>query len=364
MSIGLERNLPKYKRVADKMISHLVRQGIEVGGYLPTELVWAKRFRVNRLTIRRALSELEQDCVISPVIAKRRKFIGKPKSAMDLIGCVGQGTGADGEDTFRNMVWMRLFEHLVLAFQQRNMYLAKILVEPGATRLPELAYSGTMKCLLTFQTLPPDWTKDVQGPIVKLEDYYNPPPSGLVLALDGIGVSIEAVRYLASHGHRRIALAHHANPFSYPFYDDVITGYRRGVHLSRLESPVYFPMSLEMKHDPVALADVLRRLFAESPDIDAFLLATSDDAPVVVAALNALGMTVPERVSLVTIGGTDPDVVGLRPTRFANDYAAIARCVCEYVCELMHGRIRNINKVVIKHYALVEGTSVADRGVV
>ena len=79
------------------------------------------------------------------------------------------------------------------------------------------------------------------------------------------------------------------------------------------------------------------------------------------AALRAIGKRVPEQLSVVATGGFDPEIPGLVLTRFANDYPALARCVCEYVLELLSGRMRHIKKVVVRHYSLQEGASVLER---
>lgn len=359
MKSDLKRNAPKYQQVADEIMRQVAAHGAEPGGYLPTEMVWAKKFKVNRLTVRRALSCLEREKLISPVIAKRRRFIGAPKMPATLIGCLGYGAAAD--ESFNNLVHTRMFEQMVPVFQAENMYLLKFVMPPGAVQMPDPIRTSMIRGLLAFRPLPDDWTRDLRVPILTIGDSYKQPLDGPVLAFDGIGVAMDAVHYLAARGHRHVALALSSRAHCFPHYDDIISGYLRGLHQCGLGAPAYLELSAAAEANADQGAVLARRLFEVAPDTDALVLSTSDLAPGVLAALRAIGKRVPEQLSVVTTGGVDPEVPEMALTRFANDYPALARCACEYILELLSGRIRHIKKVVARHYRLQEGLSVAAR---
>lgn len=227
--------------------------------------------------------------------------------------------------------------------------------------MPDPIRTSMIRGLLAFRPLPDEWVQDLHVPVLTIGDSSKQPPDKPVLAFDGIGVAMDAMHYLAARGHRRVALALPDTAHRFPHYDDIVSGYLRGIHQCRLGAPAYWDLSVSGETHPDQMAAAARRLFADAPDADALFLATSDFAPSVMAALRAIGKRVPEQLSVVTTGGVDPEVPGTALARFANDYPAIARCVCEYVLELLSGRMRHIKKVVARHYRLREGISVAAR---
>lgn len=353
-------NTPKYQQISEDMMRYLVLERVPINGYLPTEIAWAQKFNANRLTIRRALAHLENARVVSPVVNKRRRFLGAGDSSTTIIGCIGYGNDDDANSEFKNLVYLRLYEHLSQEFQRHNIFLTKLVIRPGTERLPDFAYSDVVKGLLSFQSLTDTCTKTLKAPLIYLNDYYQLTYNVPVIALDGFDAGREAVRYLAGKGHRRIALACAAQ-HGCPFSDNVIYGYQRALQELGHYKPCYIRFAYHLNQDPQAMAKIIKRVINDAPDLDSLILATSNDAPAIVAALNMLDIAIPARVSIVTIGGSDPVIPGMRLTRFENDYATIARCVYEYMDALMQARLRNIKKMVIRCYKLTEGDSVAAR---
>lgn len=353
-------NIPKYQQIAEDMVRHLVLERVPINGYLPTEIAWAQKFNANRLTIRRALTRLETASVVSPVVNKRRRFLGAENSATTIIGCIGYGNDDDANNEFKNLVYLRLYEHLSQEFQRHNIFLTKLVISPGTQQLPDIAYSDVVKGLLSFQSLTDTCAKTLKAPLVYLNDYYQLTYNVPVVALDGFDAGREAVRYLVGKGHRRIALACAAQ-HGCPFSDNVISGYQRALQELGPYKPCYIRFAYHAGQDPKAIAQIIKRVINDAPELDSMILATSNDAPAIVAALNMLNIAIPGRVSIVTIGGADPVIPGMRLTRLENDYATIARCVYEYMNELMQGRLGSIKKIAIRFYKLTEGDSVAAR---
>ena len=66
---------PKYQRVAEMIRADCLRRNLPMDAYLPTEVDLAASFKVNRLTVRRALKHLENQRIVSPVTGKRRRLL-------------------------------------------------------------------------------------------------------------------------------------------------------------------------------------------------------------------------------------------------------------------------------------------------
>lgn len=356
----LKANIPKYRRIADALMRAMEANGVAAGSFLPTEVALARRFKAHRLTIRRTLAHLQEAHLVTPVRAKRRRFIGsRRRESMPMIGCVGYGIGGP-EGAFTSLVSMRIFEHVAAAFQEGNLIPAKIVVAPDATCLPDLARSDMLRCMLAFRRLAPQLVQGIRIPIVSLVCCHEP-PLGPVLALDGIGAGQEAVQYLAATGHRRPALVNYKDAEQSAVFADCMVGYQRAMAHYRLGPPKAMSFTPADQQSPDRLAKILKRQMADAPDTDALILGTSDFAPAIMAALQRLRLAVPDRLSLLTMGGIDPETPGIRLTGLQNDYPTIARCVREYIENLLAGRIRHITRIQIKHWKLVKGDSVAIR---
>ena len=356
----MKLSTPKYQEVANHIERSFKKSGITPGNYLPPEVVLAKRHEVTRGTIRRAMEFLEEKGLVSPVVAKRRQLLRARESSSRLIGCLA--IGRHNDDNFHNLGYQRLFDHLVHEFQQRGIMLAKILVESGKTaRLPEIANSEQIKCYISLGTA------DIAGissrtPIISIDPPYSVTGRHIVRT-NGKSAGIDMVRYLHEKGLRKIALVTTDTTPIYPFFDDLKTGFGRGLDICGLESDgEIFSISYDDRANYERCEKFFRKNAKALLKNDALILASGNFAFNTLLALRNIGISVPGQLSVVAIGGSADPAACVPPlTIFENDFDLYARYICEHTMNIMSRKVSLKSENYFSAWRLVERETVISR---
>ena len=358
----MKSSFPKYQEIANSIEASLKESGVAPGSYLPSEVLLAKRYGVTRGTIRRTMEFLEEKGLVSPVVSKRRQFLQvKENKPPIIIGCLA--IGKEKKDEFSNICYQRLFDHLVHEFQEKNMILVKILVEPGKTaNLPEVAHSEQIKSYLSLENVDISGLSGCKAPIIAI----NPPyavTGHYIIRSNGKTNGIDIVRYLHSKGHRKIALLTTETTPTYPFYDDLETGFKRGLELFGLETKEsVFNINCNERNNYELCEKCFKKNANAFSEKDALILCTANFANNALRALEAVGISVPNDLSVIAVGGeVDPVTCSITPTVFENDFDAFAKYICEHVINIIDQRMSSISENYINTCRLVEGETVISR---
>ncbi len=354
---------PKYQRVAELIRADCLRRNLPMDAYLPTEVDLAACFKVNRLTVRRALKHLENQRIVSPVTGKRRQLLAAAGTApqTSLVACLGRSSSSPA-GTFGNLVFTRMFEQMSRVFHVSNLSLLGIPVDASVTQPPEVIRSPLMQALLVFESLPRSFTlPDVHLPVIAV----NAPADGWLQAdykvdFDSFGLAGKAVAKLAALGHRRLVWVEWAGRGVGAFAVER-TGYESALKRAGLNAPV----SLEIENFPapdlIKVQAQIRRLLGERPDVDGFITASSDLNPFLMAGLSAAGVAVPDQVSVLALAGQEPHVGGRRVSGYYNDYPAIAEAICEFTRLVIAGMLKNVDRITLSKSRWEQGETVRQR---
>ncbi len=353
----------KYQRVAELIRDDCRRRNLPTEAYLPTEVELAASFKVNRLTVRRALKHLENQRIVSPVTGKRRRLLAAagPAPKTSLVACLGRSSSSPA-GTFGNLVFARMFEHMARVFQASNLSLLGIPIDVSVTKPPEVVFSSLMKALLVFESLPRSFAlPDVHIPVITV----NPPPNSCIQAdfkidFDSFGLSGQAVAKLSELGHRRMVWVEWADRGLGTFAVER-TGYESALKRIGLNPPVYLEIENFPAPDLIKVQLQIQRLIRERPDVDGFITASSDLNPFLMAGLSAVGVAVPEQASVLALAGQEPSAGARHVSGYYNDYPAIAETICEYTRLIIAGQVKNVDRITLGKNRWEPGETVRKR---
>ncbi len=339
----------KYQRVAELIKDDCLRRKLPTAAYLPTEVELAASFKVNRLTVRRALKHLEDQRIVSPVTGKRRRLLAADGTApkTSLVACLGRSSSSPA-GTFGNLVFARMFEHMARVFHASNLSLLGIPIDSSVTKPPEVIRSPLMKALLLFESLPRSFTLvDVHAPVIAV----NAPPNGCIQAdfkidFDSFGLAGQAVGKLSEMGHRRMVWVEWADRGLGAFAVER-TGYESALKRIGLNAPVYLEIENFPAPDLIRVQAQIRQLLRKHPEIDGFITASSDLNPFLMAGLSAAGVAVPEQASVLALAGQEPAAGARHVSGYYNDYPAIAAAICEFTRLVIAGQVKHVDRITL-----------------
>ncbi len=339
----------KYQQVAELIRDDCLRRNLPLEAYLPTELELAASFKVNRLTVRRALKHLENQRIVSPVTGKRRRLLAAAGTApkTSLVACLGRSSSAPA-GTFGNLVFARMFEQMARTFQASNLSLLGIPIDSSVTQPPEVVRSPLMKALLVFESLPRSFAlPDVHAPVIAVNAPSNCcVPADFKIDFDSFGLAGHAVGKLAELGHRRMVWVEWENRGLGTFAVER-TGYESALKRYRLDLPIFLEIENFPAPDLIQVQAQIRRLLRKHPAIDGFITASSDLNPFLMAGLSAAGVAVPEQASVLALAGQEPAAGVRRISGYYNDYPAIAAAICEFTRLVIAGQVKYVDRITL-----------------
>ena len=355
--------IPKYLEIAGG-IKESIREGIFCkGDILPPETAYAAEYGVTRVTVRNAMKVLENEKLISPVQARKRKVLinWREVDSPKFIGCIGYEL--EGQNTFSNTMYLRIFNSMVGEFQHKNTALIKITVNPKTPNaVPSILRNYQFDAYLLLGNINSQFIKKTSAPIFSLDYFYNS-KADYTIFYDGRELATEAIRYLYNQGHREIALFNFETEYSYPLFDDIRIGYERNLKIINpgQKRARVFTMKWNHFNDNVKTEKFISGMLEKYPQMDALIFSTSNIGVPIMNIFQKLGVRIPEQFSTVALGGYG-DANSCIPslTVFENDVRRQAEFFAEYVSGVLAGE-EKCPKVCINYFKLVERKSVKSR---
>lgn len=316
LSAGDER-LPKYQRILGQLRSRIRGGSYHSGDRLPSEAKLVEEFGASRLTVARALKELQHEGLVVRR-AGSGTYVRVPESAKSLV------FGLLIPDLGRTEIFEPLCQGMMDArLGGRHSLLWGNSISEGERQeeqaqqlcrhLIERRVSGVFFAPLEWIPAKDEVNRqialefDQAGiPVVLLDRCIETYPKRSKYDLVGIDnrrAGYAITQHLLRLGCRRIAFI--ARPFSAPTVDARIAGYREAL----------FNAGVELKPDLVRRADagdlvVLRALIREH-NPEAYVCANDHAAALLIQALQALGIEVPRGARVA--GFDDVKYAGLFP---------------------------------------------------
>ncbi len=194
-----------YCRLADRIREYILSEKLDIGSRLPAERELARRFDVAFLTVRRALSLLEQDGIIRKIPRRGSIIEMLPRSrvARKRIGItIWLDAGADHPSTLTRLsVAGRVFGN---DFEIIIVYITREMVEYGdwSPLLNSTLLDGLLVTVQEIPSLVLDRLGELPFPVV-FEGFRNRYPGG---AADLAGGMALLMNYLVGQGHQRICM--------------------------------------------------------------------------------------------------------------------------------------------------------------
>ncbi|WP_405113321.1 GntR family transcriptional regulator [Paenibacillus sp. FSL K6-1217] len=288
--------LPKYQMVKEYVLSQIENQEFTMDERIPSESEFSRLLDVSSITVRKALSELVNEGVIYRVRGKG-SFVASqaaiPDKNSNLVAFVISGIDLYDSSYMQIMrgIQSLLGKHgckLIIEFvendfeQERELVLELIQTELRGI----LIYSSNPEAAK-------DYLREIRKkaiPFVMLDRSPSGYPVNVVTCNNHDG-AYEAVEYLIKQGHRHIGFAaydYHLSPEV-----DRYNGYRNAMSDASLPVPESL-LFLAKELDYTALAELIR-----SGELTALFCANDRRALEAIEQLTALGIRIPEQVSLI-----------------------------------------------------------------
>ncbi|MFH0797765.1 MAG: GntR family transcriptional regulator [Candidatus Omnitrophota bacterium] len=292
-----------------------IRKNIETGvfkeeEYLPSEKQLCEKYAVSRITVRRATAELARENLLiqqrgKGVLVKRRCY---PSGSLTFLALLPLSVKTFFYDEFFGSVWKGMDEeanlfgyNLIFTTHSRYLKHKKELVDS----IDPKRISGVLAVDVTHE-VDLDALLDLHETVpVMLIDYADDNFSSV--ASDNVGGAFEAVQYLISLGHRKIACV--TIPCFGNSYPLRVEGYRQALEVLHIRDvSVFSPDEVKVMGRGTREAErlgyeVCRKLLKEKAGITA-IFAVSDGAALgVMKALQEQKIKVPGEISVIGFDG-------------------------------------------------------------
>ncbi|QDU95633.1 GntR family transcriptional regulator [Lignipirellula cremea] len=303
----------------EQTLRKAITDGVFPGERLPTTVELADQLGVSRETVRLALESLQTEGLL---IKHRRRgtFVNPPQSpsqltpAAKVVGYLQADYSSEKGscDVVSRTVSSCMFDGaLVEAGNAGYQMVAR------SSRIPQLRHAFdelssqiSLRGAIFASVAEEKLIRRLSGrnlPVVLLDhDLHLPKVSSVVP--DSFGRGKMAVEYLASLGHRRIALAHWQQPDLNPW---LLRGYREGMRAAGLRCRRAWEMFVPI--NPEGAAEVVNTIQSAPLPPTAVICFSNALAHFVVDAAWEKGLQTPQDLSIV--GGGGGDVIGLTCTQ-------------------------------------------------
>jgi DNA-binding LacI/PurR family transcriptional regulator len=217
-------------------------------------------------------------------------------------------------------------------------------------KIPETVYSDAIDLFILFGDIDQEVFSGRKyitiGSNILTTDKISLQPDGAFAAMD-------MYDYLFSQGHRKIGLL--LPLINYFFFSDMRSGYFSACGTRNIRPRIF---EIESEH----LTEQFTQIHEELSELDALILCTSCGAPEVISSLKDIGLSVPDNLSLIAVGGYE-DCEKTRPrlTCYENDYPAMAKTLWQFLSGFFSGTITQPLRVSSKTFKLIERDSVCKR---
>ncbi len=344
----------------EQMLRDAIAAGQFPGDRLPTEVELAEQLGVSRETVRRATESLADEGLL---VKFRRKgtFLRRPDPmrldhTSAIIGYLqaDYGYGTAGVDSVTRGISGLILQGALEVASGEGFQLLVERATPGELRnaFRRLQQTTQPRGLIFASVGEEKLLRQVTGlgvPTVVLDHDVRVPQISTVRD-DSATAAAEAVQYLASVGHRRIALAYWNQVDLNPWR---LEGYRTA--LRKLGLPRRRSWELPVELSPRGAEEVVRDLLALSPRPTALLCFNNSQARQVIEELNRNGLEVPGDLSV--LGGGGEVVPGL--TCHQADWYSIGETAVRLVLRLIAEGVNAKPQHELIAHGLQEGKTVA-----
>jgi hypothetical protein len=349
----------KYLRIAEKIRTELKSGKLQYEVVLPPAKRLAEMFLVNKRTILKAIVELEKGNLVSPLIGKYRKinkgprWNGKPYD----IAVIGYGHSPNGDYINYSK---EFFDSLAMEFQKNNVFL-KMIVVTGAKSSPPLRIKENIPdAYICIGDIKADIVSSLNRPVFYFDSSYSVPQNSCCFQMNGEKPVFEAIEYLLKKGHRKIGYVFFRERPQYFHYEEQLTAFRNAMDIYDLPSPSGI-IEARTGDLSVNIEQFVDKSIGTIKNLHGLLLCSSFFAPPFLEALRERGVSVPENLSVISLGGFhDPNTCTPRITAFRHNCTKTAEIICRYVFNILKGNINPVSKYTLDILELVEGESVKE----
>jgi len=347
-------------RLVDELRGEIVSGRLELGQPLPSEHHLGRRFRVSRVTVRRALERLRAERLVESragvghFVIHRAAGGGRRARARrtEVIYVHDMGRAAEALPPLGAAIFSGAVEEA--ARSGLDLFLC-CLDAAGLRRMVLHKKAGALRGVLFDWNDPAvaRFATDEGVPFVVVEGDFDELPVAAVVQ-DDAGGTLAALEHLAGLGHRRIG---YLGPDDGWVHSRRRLASYREFHLKRgwpvEEALIAFPADRES--DGRAAAE---QLLAAEPRPTAVYVAARSYLPGFRAALAARGLVVPADLSVVVWGDPDAGATGADLTRVSWDRAEMGRLAIRLLEDRAAGGSLGRMQVLVPA-RLVEGSSTA-----
>jgi len=305
----------KSTRIKTALISAMESGQLEHGELLPSENSLAEEFGVSRPTVRRALTEMEEEGMVCREQG-RGTFVSKDTRKKSPKKTATYALIIRGQDDVT-------ISSLIYGFEEacRATHHEMVLCNTGGDILQQadtvlrLSHrddiEGVAILPVTYPATPACHIANFQDRKIPVAFCHRAAEDGTgpLLSIDHMAEGVLVGQAFAGQGHRRVALLFHEPPG--PSGESMVAAWTRGIRKSLQavggelpEEFVYFPDEVVVDHAKreVELLASLEKMFRSENPPTAIFAITDEFAQAVYCGLEQLGLKVPEDVSLVGLG--------------------------------------------------------------
>ena len=300
-------NLPKYRFIFENLKEAILSGGYAHGARLPSETNLVRRFGVSRMTIVKAIKELEQSGLVVRRVGSGTYASARSVKASRLFGLLIPELGQTEifEPICRGMAnYPQACSHSLLwgnsaGVNQKKEQVAMELCQQYIAERVAGVFFAPLELLPAMNEVNQRIAAEFDRagiPVVLLDRCFLPYPSRSkhdLVGIDNRRTAYSSVEYLFDVGARRIAFL--GMPYSAPTVDARIAGYREAI----LAKGYPRDEDLVFRCAPDDEQQIRNILDRHRPD--AFLCANDRTAASLMQTLISLGVSIPEEVRIVGI---------------------------------------------------------------
>lgn len=359
----------KYLNLAQTLVREIVSEGLRPGDRLPTEDVLVRRHGLSRITVRRALSMLEADGLISRKrkagtfvnrsIEQLPSFVGIPRGTIAVILSPLQASAVDEDNIAAShalhVTLRAIEEHLGdHGFNMQVLSVGRHELQ-DRSRLAGLLERDDVRGICVHGSNVQAYRELFGATPAVYCCTYSPVESPWV------GWNIEdavcySIRHLIEKGHERIALV--CGPWvGRDEFPSFIRGYRRAFDQA---ARTFRRNLLYHAYDCESLPELLEQVIDADPSPTAILAQDWRVARAALSSAQRLGRAIPDDLSIMALGENAQHISSsVTITAFVPDNAAVGRTVARILIDLVDGKAAPSEPVFVPG-RLIEQNSIKD----
>lgn len=337
---NIKADKKKYEQCCDYILNYIKHNQLTKGQKLPTEDQLIEMNSVSRITVRRAISELEEKGIVYKVRGSGTFVADNLKSTPTHIPLIFPDE-FEGINLFYDIV-KGLNSYLNTQSHYITLFISNPDTNPEEKIITQLLSYGIQQMIIFPNT---DYDNQVlysrleqQGARFIFLDHMPQGHSGDLIQCDNIQGGQIAVRHLVEQGYRRIAFLCFDNEPVSPFFLERATGYKNV--LSENSLPIKDEYICFCSNDSQSKLDCIEKLMSLPKPPDAIFCANDHMAVDAFNILTDLSYSVPEDVAL--IGFDDLDDLNELPigvSTISQSYYDLGYEAARTTCDILNGYI-------------------------